>query len=57
MADELELAKLITVYKKGNVEDPADYCPIALLNTIYRVYVAVLQRRLAEGLDDKIWER
>ena len=35
MPDELEPAELVTLYKKGNVEDPAIYKSIALLNTIY----------------------
>jgi hypothetical protein len=56
MPDEMELAELVTLYKKGNVEDPANYRPIALLNTIYKLYAAILQKRLAAGLDEKLWE-
>ena len=56
MPDEMELSELATLYKKGNVEDPANYRPISLLNTIYKIYAAILQKRLATGLDDKIWE-
>ena len=56
MPDEMELAELVTLYKKGNVEDAANYRPIALLNTIYKLYAAILQKRLATGLDDKLWE-
>ena len=51
MVDELELAELVTLYKKVNVEDPANYRPIALLNTISKLYAAILQTRLAAGLD------
>ena len=50
------MAELVTLYKKGNVEDPANCRPIPLLNTIYKLYAAILQKRLAAGLDDKIWE-
>ena len=35
MPHEFELAELVTLYKKGSVEDFANYRPIALLNTIY----------------------
>ena len=54
--NELELAELVILYKKGNVEDSANYRPIALLNTIYKLYAAILPKRLANGLDEKLWE-
>ena len=37
MPDEMELAELVTWYKKRNVEDPANYKPVALLNSIYKI--------------------
>ena len=56
MPDEMELAERVTPYKKGNVEDLANYRPISLLNTIYELYAAILRKRLATGLDEKLWE-
>ena len=56
MPDELELAELVTLYKKGNVENPANYRPISLLNTLYKIYASIIQIRLATGLDDVLWE-
>ena len=56
MPDEMEIAELVTLYKKGNVEDPANYRPIALLNTIYKICASISQIRLANGLDDTLWE-
>ena len=50
MPSELELAELVTLYKKGNVENPANYRPIALLNTLYKLYASLLQRRISIGL-------
>ena len=56
MPDEMGLAKLVTLYKKGNVLDPANYRPISLLNTLYNIYASILQKRLANGIEDRIWE-
>lgn len=56
MPDEMELAELVTLYKKGNVEDPANYRPISFLNTLYKLYASIIQVKLANGLDDSLWE-
>lgn len=44
MPDEMELAELITLYKKANVEDPANYRPISVPDTTYKLYAAILQK-------------
>ena len=56
MPDELELAEVVTLYKKGNVENPANYRPISLLQSLYKIYAATIQKRLAAKVEDKIWE-
>lgn len=53
---EMELANVITLYKKGKVDDPANYRPISLLNTTYKIYASLIQTRLAEELEKKIWK-
>ena len=35
--ETMEEANVVTLYKKGNVEDPANYRPISLLQTIYKI--------------------
>ena len=41
---------LATLYKKGDAADPANYRPITLLNTDYRMLAKVLAMRLAPGM-------
>lgn len=55
MPSELELAELVTLYKKGNVENPANHRPIALLNTLYKIYASLIQMRIGLGLDNRLW--
>ena len=54
---ELEEANVVTLYKKGNVEDPANYRPISLLNSLYKIYASIIQTRLADTIDDRISKR
>ena len=42
LPDELELAQVVTLYKKGNVEDPSNYRPISLLQALYKIYAMIL---------------
>ena len=46
--DSWKEALVVSLYKgKGADTDPANYRPISLLNTIYKVFAAMLQARLA----------
>ena len=39
---------VVSIYKnKGKDTDPANYRPISLLNSIYKVFAAMLQTRLS----------
>ena len=40
LPDELAIANIVTIFKKGNVEDPNNYRPIALLQTLYKLHAA-----------------
>ena len=55
--EDLELADVVTLYKKGKVEDPANYRPIALLSSLYKIYASIIQKRLAAAVDDRISKR
>ena len=55
MPEHMELANVVTLYKKGKVQDPANYRPIALLQSTYKVYAKILQQRLANGgIEEKL---
>ena len=51
----VEDADIVSIYKKGNASNPANYRPIALLNAIYKLYAAMLKIRMAAGLEPTIW--
>ena len=44
-------ARVAHIYKKGNTSDLANYRPISLLNTMYKLFAAIVQTRLSNGID------
>ena len=55
--DSWKEALIVCVHKnKGSDSDPASHRPIALLNTMYKIYAALLQKRLANAHDHLIRE-
>ena len=55
MPTQLELAEVVTIYKKGNVEDPGNYRPISLLQALYKIYASLIQIRMADELEEQMW--
>ena len=49
-------ARVVLIFKKGNANDLGNYRPISLLNIMYKIFAAVLQRRLAKALDERLQE-
>ncbi len=52
--DTFKQAEITCLYKKGSTENLGNYRPIALLNTTYKIFVSMIQKRLAAGLDNQI---
>ena len=44
-------ARVVLIFKKGNANELGNYRPISLLNTMYKLFAAVIQRRMADKLD------
>ena len=54
MPKQWDKAVVVAIFKKGDRLDPSNYRPIALLDTCYKLYARVLQRRIADAVDDSI---
>ena len=49
-------ANVVTLCKKGNVEDPANYRPISLLQSIYKIYAGLIKNKLSDTIDERSWD-
>jgi hypothetical protein len=54
--DSLNKASIASIYKNGNPMKLENYCPIALLQTFYKIYASVLKNRLVAGIDPWIYK-
>ena len=52
--NSITLARVVSLYKKGDPEKQENYRPISLLNSFYKIVAAAIQRRLADKLDSKL---
>ena len=49
--DKLKIAKVISIFKKGNPELPSNYGPISLLSIFSKIFEKLMYRRLYEFLE------
>ena len=47
-------ARVVLIYKKGDTGKYGNYRPISLLNSIYKLFTAIIQKRLANKLDEHL---
>eukprot|EP00959_Pyramimonas_sp_CCMP1952_P116626 2437486-Pyramimonas_sp.AAC.1 len=51
VSPEVLRARVVLIYKKGDTSNWENYRPISLLNSTYKIYAAIVQKRLASTLD------
>ena len=54
MDAEMLKARVVLIYKKGDTNNFDNYRPISLLNSLYKMFAAILQRRIASVLDNDL---
>eukprot|EP00972_Heterocapsa_arctica_P077867 11485624-Heterocapsa_arctica.AAC.1 len=47
-------ADLAVIFKKGLNDLPVNYRPIALLNLSCKILASIIQKRIAQGLDERL---
>ena len=47
-------ADVVSIFKKGDTALPQNYRPISLLNSSYKIFTKILQKRIAEATDQYI---
>ena len=54
--EEVFLARVVSIYKKGDTDQPSNYRPISLLNSIYKLYMCLVRNRIQIILDNTLCE-
>ena len=52
--EEVCQARIALILKKGDTANQKNYRPISLLNSIYKIFAAMLKNRIAEQLDKQL---
>ena len=51
--EELFMARVVPIYKKGDTDVASDYRPISLLNSAYKLYMIMITSRMQTGIAHK----
>ena len=52
--ENMDIAHIVTIFKKGDPSLPSNYRPIALLNMLYKLYTIIIRERIKIA-DRYIW--
>ena len=47
-------ARVVPIFKKGDIDDPSNYRPISLLNSIYKLFTALIRARIQSAVEFKV---
>ena len=47
-------ARVVPIYKKGDTDNAANYRPVSFVSSIYKVYMAMIRRRMQNALEQKL---
>ncbi|KAK6749351.1 hypothetical protein RB195_001765 [Necator americanus] len=50
--DQWKTSQTILIYKKGDRENLRNYCPICLLNVLYKIFTKIILTRMSRALDE-----
>ena len=53
---KMEEARVAAMYKKGDPEDPENYRPLSLLNTLSKTLAAIIKNKIEKEVEDQIGE-
>ena len=51
---DILLARVVPIYKKGDIDNPSNYRPISLLNAMYKIYVSLVRARVQKAVEFKV---
>ena len=51
---ELFLARVVPLFNKGDTDNAANYRPISLLSSLYKVYMIMIRQRMQNAINDAL---
>ena len=52
--EEICKARVVSIYKKGDPDEAANYRPISLLSSFYKIYMILIRTRIQEAVESKL---